>query len=223
MVLSEIHTHLDQPFGLTSLLSPPAATASVCLHLPFLCNPQKEGMQRSRLALSLCAGFIEPQWCPGGACYAPQTAHWNIHKDRAHSELPDPSDRPHTCLKQKWIGRSVCVFFIRKRSVPFICQWTNAAGGGWGKKGGFYCEMDVSFNGLESEAERETTWERRCRENREEALMESTVIQSFSSPNNSKRLLIPTNLLCFRGDYNCTQSDVTMPYYCIVIIWARTS
>lgn len=160
---------------------------------------------------------------PRGACYAPQTAHWNIHKDIAHSELPDPSIRPHTCLKRKWIGWSVCVVFIRKRSVPFICQWTNAAGEGWGKKGGFYCEMDVSFNGLESEAERETTWERRCREKREEALMESTVIQSFSSPNNSRRLFIPTNLLCFRGDYNCTQSDVTMPRYGIVIIWARTS
>lgn len=66
--------------------------------------------------------------------------------------------------------------------------------------GGFYCEMDVSFNGLESEAERETTQERRRRENREEALMESTVIQSFSSPNNSKRLFRLTNTLCCRGD-----------------------
>lgn len=45
MVLSDMHTltHFYHPFGLTGLLSPPAATAPVCLHLPFLCNPQKEG------------------------------------------------------------------------------------------------------------------------------------------------------------------------------------
>lgn len=52
------------------------------------------------------------------------------------------------------MGPSVCFSFNRQHSVPFIRQGANAAeavGGG----GSFYCEMDASFNGLESEADRE--------------------------------------------------------------------
>lgn len=44
---------------------------------------------------------------------------------------------------------------------------------------------------------------------RARSLMESAIVQSFSSPNNSNRLFIQTHLLCFRGDYECTQCDVT--------------
>lgn len=44
---------------------------------------------------------------------------------------------------------------------------------------------------------------------RARSLMESATVQSFSSPNNSNRLFIQTHLLCFRGDYECTQCDVT--------------
>lgn len=122
-------------------------------------------------------------------------------KTERTQELP-ASPPPHTLLhpstymfKAKMNGRgSVCIFFIRRHSVPFICQRTNA-GEGWEKKG-FYCEMDASFNGLESEAERERERlheEGRCREKREEALMESSVSQSSSGPNNSNGLFITTN------------------------------
>lgn len=59
---------------------------------------------------------------------------------------------------------------------------------------GFYCEMDATFNGLESEGDGGVGggWgcNSRCRERGEEALMESRIIQSFSSPNNSNRLFI---------------------------------
>lgn len=61
---------------------------------------------------------------------------------------------------------------------------------------GFHCEMDATFNGLESEADGGVGgggWGRcnsRCRERGEEALMESRIIQSFSSPNDSNRLFI---------------------------------
>lgn len=58
---------------------------------------------------------------------------------------------------------------------------------------GFYCEMDATFNGLESEADGGVGGggcNSRCRERGEEALMESRIIQSFSSPNNSNRLFI---------------------------------
>lgn len=50
--------------------------------------------------------------------------------------------------------------------------------------GGLYGEMDATYNGWEGGGNS------RCRERGEEALMESRIIQSFSSPNNSNRLFI---------------------------------
>lgn len=135
MVLSNIHTHTHtyHPFGLTGLLSPPAATVPVCLHLPFLCKPQKEGRQRSGLALSLCAGFIESQWCPG-VRVKPRRLRTGTYIKTEHPQSkalplpPDPSVYLHTFLRWKWIGSCVYETFC-----SLYLSATNA--GGWKKTG----------------------------------------------------------------------------------------
>lgn len=96
---------------------------------------------------------------PRGACYTPQTAHWNMHKDKSALGAPwtiHPSVRPSTCMFEVEMNRLKCLRLLYEQNILFplsvieLMQRREAGA----NKGGFYCEMDASFNGSESEAVR---------------------------------------------------------------------
>lgn len=101
------------------------------------------------------------------------------------------------------MGPSVCASFRRHRSLPFICQGANAAAGVGVVVvvGGFYCEMDASFNGLESEADREGG---NAKADVKKGGGSSNGIQNrpimFKSKSFQEAFYMLANLLCFRGD-----------------------